>query len=284
MDILNLIKLAAIVLTVFILTWFLLSKKDHNEHLPISARIQTGVIGFMANFFDTFGIGSFATIVALRRMFGLMPDDVRLIGSMNLQAVLPTILQSLIFLHFIDVDLVTLAVACSMITLGGFLSGFIAINISKGRVRKIMLVAFCLTGVILLLSQLGLLPITGSENGLTGYKLALFSLLMLFAGFLPAFGVGYYSLVQISIVLFGVNPLIAFPIMTTASAFQMPVTTVPFLIKKKFYKQSSLILMLTGAIGVALAAPLIAHVNSYYLKWILVIIIGYNILILSKRI
>lgn len=282
MSTLLLIKILAIILAIIVLTWFLINSKTAKEHLTTKSWYKTSFTGFIANFFDTFGIGSFANIVALHRIFRIMPDDVRLIGSMNIQAVLPTLAQALIFLHFIDVDLTTLIVSCVMISLGGFLSGFITVNIDKHLVRKIMFLAFIVTGIILLLSQLGVFHLNGTAHGLSGKRLILFSGFMFIAGFLPAFGVGYYSLVQIAIVMFSVNPIIAFPIMATACAFQMPITAIPFIIKKKFYSKSAIILMLCGVVGVIIAAPLIAHINSYYLKWILFIIIIYNVLILRK--
>jgi len=122
----------------------------------------------------------------------------------------------------------------------------------------------------------------GVAISISGVKLIIFAIFMLLAGALPAFGVGYYSLVQISIFMLGVNPIIAFPVMTTASAFQMPLTAVPFILKKKFYFKSTLILAITGAIGVMLAAPLISMINSYTLKWILLVIVIYNIVTLTK--
>ena len=89
-------------------------------------------------------------------------------------------------------------------------------------------------------------------HGLTGYRLAIFAGFMFISGLLPAFGVGYYSLVQVFIFIVGASPIIAFPIMATASAFQMPATAVPFILKRKFYFKSALILMIAGLLNVSI--------------------------------
>lgn len=282
MDIINVIKVLAIILAFCSLVLFFIYRKE--EDLTRLKFLKTALIGFISNYLDTCGIGSFALIVFFRRLFNVLNNNVDLIGTMNIQAVLPTLLQSLIFLHFIHVDLVTLLVACTMISLGGFLSGYLTITISEKLVKNIMVIAFSFTAVLLFLSQLNIVNIYGSSIGVYGnFKLAVFALLMLFAGSLPAFGVGYYALVQNVVFLFGVNPLIAFPIMTTASAFQMPITSIPFITHKKFYFKSAIVLALTGCVGVMLAAPFISNINSYQIKWLLFVITLNNIYILLRK-
>ena len=276
------IKIIAIFLTIAVLILFFIYRDADTEQLGFVTNIKTIFTGFIANFGDTFGIGSFASMVALRRAFVLMPNEVSLIGSLNLQAMVTALVQALIFLQFVKIDLLTLITSCTMITLGGMLSGIVAVNVSKQFICKIMLFAFIISGIILLLSQLGIFSINGTTDALTGYKLVLFAIFMFISGLLPAFGVGYYSLVQIFIFIIGASPIIAFPIMATASAFQMPATSIPFILKKKFYFKSTILLMVSGVLGVLLAAPLITNVNSYYLKWILFIVIMYNIVGLSK--
>ena len=282
MNVLLVIKLVAIICAILVLLLFFIYRKNNAEHSSYKVKLKTGFTGFIANVGDTFGIGSFASIIALRRIFRIMPDDASLIGTLNLQAMVTALAQALIFLQFVEVDILTLMVSCVMITLGGMLSGFVAVNVSRDFIRKVMLAAFILTGIILLLSQLGVFPINGTSHGLTGYRLAIFAGFMFISGLLPAFGVGYYSLVQVFIFIVGASPIIAFPIMATASAFQMPATAVPFILKRKFYFKSALILMIAGTVGVFVAAPLITNVNAYYLKWILFVVILYNVIILLK--
>lgn len=281
MDILLIIKAIAIILTVLVLIYFLFHK--HSEKLSPLVQLKIAVIGLVSNFLDTIGIGSFAVIVAMRSLLGVMPDDVRLIGTMNIQAMVTALAQALIFLHFVPLDIVTLLVSIVMIALGGFLSGLVAVRIDKKLVHMVMLVAFVITGILLFLSQLNILEIGGSGTAIRGPRLIIFAIFMLVSGTLPAFGVGYYSLIKASIFLFGVNPIVAFPIMASASAYQMPVTSVTFIAKDKFYFKSTIILIIFGTLGVIMATPIITSVNTYTLKWILLGIVIYNIIVLAKK-
>jgi uncharacterized membrane protein YfcA len=259
MNAFDIIKLVAIICAVVVIIYFIY--KFSAEKLSFLEQAKIAFIGFISNLLDTVGIGSFAVIVAMRKMLGVMPDDVKLIGSMNIQAVITALAQMLIFLHYIKLDLTTMLVSIAMITLGGFLSGLIAVRINKAIVHNVMLIAFIVTGILLFLIQLDVLQFTSTSDAITGIRLGIFAIFMLIAGMLPAFGVGYYSLVKTSIFLFGVNPIIAFPIMAAASSYQMPVTAITFMSKNKFYTKSSILLAIFGLIGVFIAAPLISTVN-----------------------
>ncbi len=274
----------AILLVVIVLLLFFKVGFETKELLTFNKTILTGICGFIANFFDTFGVGSFATLIASSKFFKIMPEEIKLIGTLNLQAMITALVQSIIFLHYVNVSLFALIGSCIVISLGGFLSGYVATHINRKLVHLIMLILFIISGLILLLSQLGAFHIYGmANNDLTGTKLIFFLIFMFIAGFLPAFGVGYYSLIQIIVFLFNANPIIAFPIMATASAFQMPITSIPFLKTRNFYFKSTLLIMIFGTLGVLVAAPLITLSNDYYLKWVLFIIIVYNIFMLSKK-
>ena len=279
MNAFDVIKLVAAVLAVIVVIYFF--RKFSLEKLSLVEQAKIAFIGFVSNLLDTVGIGSFAVIVAMRRILGVMPDDVKLIGSMNIQAVITALAQMLIFLHYIQLDLTTMLVAIAMITLGGFLSGLFATRIKTSLVRIIMLIAFIITGILLFLIQMDILSFLNNSHAIKGMRLIFFAIFMLIAGSLPAFGVGYYSLVKTSIFLFGVNPIIAFPIMATASSYQMPVTAITFMRSGKFYARSSILLAVFGVIGVFIAAPLISFVDPYTLKWILFVVVIYNIITLA---
>ncbi|HEX6048867.1 MAG TPA: hypothetical protein VFZ21_06355, partial [Gemmatimonadaceae bacterium] len=60
---------------------------------PTPGGISTG---FITNFFDTLGIGSFATTTAVFRMFKMVPDRI-IPGTLNVGHTLPTIVQAFAF-------------------------------------------------------------------------------------------------------------------------------------------------------------------------------------------
>src|SRR5215203_451142 len=65
-------------------------------------------IGFVTNFFDTLGIGSFATTTALYKLLRVVSDD-RLVGTLVVGHSLPVVAQAFIFLVAVQVDTLVLA-------------------------------------------------------------------------------------------------------------------------------------------------------------------------------
>ena len=61
------------------------------------------LIGFVVNFFDTLGIGSFATTTAAFRLWRLVPDEL-IPGTLLVGLALPVIAQALIFITVVEVN------------------------------------------------------------------------------------------------------------------------------------------------------------------------------------
>src|SRR5215212_5662589 len=104
-----LVSLAALG-AVFVAAWrrAVLARRDH---LPGDERswptpVQT-VIGFITDFFDTLGIGSFATTTTAYKMLDVVPDE-RIVGTIIVGHSLPVVVQAFIFLVAVDVDPVVL--------------------------------------------------------------------------------------------------------------------------------------------------------------------------------
>src|SRR5689334_20353151 len=77
-------------------------------------------IGFFANFFDTLGIGSFATTTSAFR-FTKTVDDRLIPGTLNVGHALPTVAEALIYIAIIEVDLTTLVLLIVASMLGAWL-------------------------------------------------------------------------------------------------------------------------------------------------------------------
>ncbi len=276
------IKIIVTILVLATFAYFLLNIRHGAEQLSLKAKIQTAFTGFIATFFDTFGIGSFASIFALRNAFKLMPDNKRFNGSMVVQSTLPTMIQSILFLQLVQIDSITLITACVMIALGGIVSGYFVKFVTRNAIYNVMLVTFLITIIILILNQMNMLSIGGSLIQVRDGKLVALGIIMFLAGCLPAFGVGYYSIILVVIFLLGLSPAVAYPIMTTASAVQMPMTAVPMIKTRQYYSFSTLLMAIPGCIAVFIAAPIISKVDSSYLKWVLLVVIVYNIWTLFK--
>ena len=73
--------------------------------------------GFVTNFFDTLGIGSFATTTSIFRFWKLVRDEV-IPGTLNVGHTLPTIAQAFIYIAIINVDMKTLLLLIAASVLG----------------------------------------------------------------------------------------------------------------------------------------------------------------------
>src|SRR5271157_2514882 len=90
---------------------------------PSLPHIATGLV---TNFFDTLGIGSFATTTSIFKFTRMVPD--RLIpGTLNAGHTLPVILQAFIYIAVIQVDVRTLLLMIAGAVVGAwFGAGWVA--------------------------------------------------------------------------------------------------------------------------------------------------------------
>src|SRR5260221_207464 len=65
------------------------------------------LIGFVTNFFDTLGIGSFATTTSLFRVLGAVPDEL-IPGTLNVGHTVPSVTQAFIYIAIVAVAMPTL--------------------------------------------------------------------------------------------------------------------------------------------------------------------------------
>src|SRR5688572_3053113 len=105
----NVLLAAMLVLTaVYVAVWVSAVRARHARATEsTSPGILHLAIGFVTNFFDTLGIGSFATTTTLYRLWRLVPDQL-IPGTLNVGHTPPTIVQALIYITIVQVDFQTL--------------------------------------------------------------------------------------------------------------------------------------------------------------------------------
>src|SRR5262245_45203465 len=89
----------------------------------VAIRMPSGLlllIGFVTNFFDTLGIGSFATTTSIYKLKNLVRDEA-IPGTLNVGHTLPTIVQAFIYIGIVDVDMKTLILMIAASMLGTWL-------------------------------------------------------------------------------------------------------------------------------------------------------------------
>src|SRR5512134_3258308 len=150
-------------------------------------------LGAVTNFFDTLGIGSFATTTAWIKFRRLVPDSF-IPATLNVGHALPTIAQSAIFLVIlgVHVDPVLLA-SCIVSAVAGSLVGVplvvrAPVQVVRGVVGVALLIAACLYAM----SNLGLMPIGGDATALPAAQMVVAIAVHFVLGTLMAFGIGLY--------------------------------------------------------------------------------------------
>ena len=234
-------------------------------------RLET-LIGFVATFFDTLGIGSFAPTTAWFRNTNLVPDEL-IPGTMNVGYALPTILTAYIFIDHVDIEPVTLLSMIVASVLGAWLGAGIVARLPRKRIQIGMGSALIIAGLLMVASQLNLKSEGAQALGLELPMLILACLVMAILGALMTIGVGLYAPCMILVSLMGMNPLAAFPIMMGACAFLMPVASVRFVHSGKQLMKVALGMTLGGLPAVLIAAFLVKSLPLYYLKWLVVVVV-----------
>src|SRR3954466_1554464 len=91
------------------------------------------LIGFVTNFFDTLGIGSFAPTTAAIRTWRLMPDEA-IPGTLNIGHAIPSIAQAAIFISIIQVDPVLLVAMIAMAVFGAWLGAGVVVRLDRSMI------------------------------------------------------------------------------------------------------------------------------------------------------
>jgi uncharacterized membrane protein YfcA len=222
--------------------------------------------GFITNFFDTLGIGSFAQQTSIFKFFGLVDDRV-IPGTMNVGNTLPTVAQAFIFMTAVKVEPLTLVSLSLAAPVGAVLGAGVVARMPRPRIQFGMGVGLTAVALIILCGLLGLLPLGGEAIGLEGWKLALAVVMSFVFGALQTIGVGFYAPCMAMVYALGMHPLTAFPIMMTATAMLMAAGSARFVQEDAYDRKAALALTAAGVAGVFLAAFIVKSLPLTVLKW-----------------
>ncbi len=233
------------------------------------------VVGFITDFFDTLGVGSFATTTAFYRL-GKTVDDAKIPGTLNVGHTLPTILQALIYINTIEIDLWTLWLLISASVLGSYLGAAFVTSLPKRAIQIGMGIALLAAVSLILAKLLNFIPPGGDSLGLTGFNLIVGLIGNLFFGALMTIGVGAYAPIMVMVSLLGMNQKAAFPLMMGSCAFLMPVASYRFIRSGKYDPRAALGLTMLGIPGVAMAAWIVKELSVEAVNWLVVFVVIYT--------
>jgi uncharacterized membrane protein YfcA len=243
---------------------------------PKESALELGT-GFVTNFFDTLGIGSFAPTTSVFKFFKIVPD--RLIpGTLNVGHTIPTIAEAFIYTAVIAVDTTTLILMIAAAVAGAYLGAGVVASWPKRKVQIGM--GSALLAAAALFTYKNLPSLTGHPNllsdseagtlGLHGLTLVMGLVGNFALGALMTLGIGMYAPCMILVSLLGMNSKSAFPIMMGSCAFLMPVSSARFVKKDAYSLRPALGLAIGGLPGVLIAAFIVKDLDLVYVRWLVI--------------
>jgi uncharacterized membrane protein YfcA len=239
------------------------------------------LLGAVTNFFDTLGIGSFASTTAYLKFRRLVSDDL-IPGTLNVGHALPTITQAVIFTTAVAVAPLTLVSMVAAAVAGAYLGAGIVARLPLRGVQIGMGLALLVAAGLFTLKLIGLLPPGGAALGLSGGLLVLAVAANFVLGALMSLGIGLYAPCLILVSLLGMNPIAAFPIMMASCACLMPVGSLAFIRERKYDRRTAIGLALGGIPGVLVAAFIVKSLPLQWLYWLVVIVVLYAAVLMLR--
>ena len=232
-------------------------------------------IGFVTAFFDTLGIGSFATTTAVYKLRDMVP--VKLIpGTLNVGHALSTIAQAFIYTKLVAVDAGTLILMIVAASIGSWIGVGVVVHWPRRKIQIGMGIALLGAAALMLMTQLNVVPGGGAALGLTGPRLWIGLAGNFVLGVLMMLGIGLYAPCMIMIYLLGMDPKAAFPIMMGSCAFLMPVASARFVRERSFDLRASLGLLLGGIPAVLIAAFIVKSLPLTVVRWLVLVVVLYT--------
>jgi uncharacterized membrane protein YfcA len=232
-------------------------------------------IGFLTDFLDTLGIGSFAVTTSLFKLLKTCPDE-EIPGTLNVGHSIPTFAEAFIFIALVAVEGRTLVLMILASVVGAwFGAGFVA-SWPRRKIQIGMGVALLTAAGFFLMKNLGLFPAGGESLGLSGPLLAAGLIGNFVFGALMTLGIGAYAPSMILVSLLGMNPVAAFPIMMGSCAFLMPTASIRFVSQRRYAPAPSLGLTLGGTPAVLIAAYVVKSLPLTALRWLVIAVVLYT--------
>ena len=240
-------------------------------------------LGAVTNFFDTLGIGSFATTTAWIKFRHMVPDSF-IPATLNAGHALPTVVQSAIYLVILGVrvDPVLLASCIAAAVLGSLIGVPLVVRASVQLVQGIVGVALLIAAALYAMSNLDLFPIGGSATALPMLEMSVAVAVHFLLGALMAFGIGLYAPSLILLSLLGLDPRLAFPIMASACAFLMPATGFSFVKSSRIDLRIVIGIAIGGIPATIVAALLVKEMPIVWLRWGVVVVVLYAAFLLLR--
>lgn len=273
----NLTKAALLTLLVlgniaFVIGWIWAAKRQRLRERPTPGDIA---IGFVTDFLDTLGIGSYAPTTALYKFRG-SPADELIPGTLNVGHNAAAFLETLLFVTAVTVEPVLLLCMIVSATAGAWLGARVVSRMPRRTIQLCMGVALLIAAFFFAMRNLGAMPTGGgTAMGLSGWRFGLAVGVNFLLGALMCIGIGNYAPTMILLALLGLNPLAAFPIMMGSDGILQPVASLGFFRSGRFAHGPALGLVIGGAAGVLIAFFIVKQLPLTAMRWLVIVVVSY---------
>jgi len=242
--------------------------------VPQWPRLGDLVIGFITEFLDALGIGSFAPTTALFKLRG-SPRDELIPGTLNVGHNLGAIVETVVFVTAVQVDPILLIATIGSATLGAWLGAGVVSRLPRRGIQLVMGAALLNAATIFVMANVGAFPAGGVAMDLSGWKFYFAVVVSCGLGALMSVGIGIYAPQMIMLSLLGLNPLGAFPIMMGSCGLLQPAASLRFFKTGRFDYGASLGLTLGGVPGVLIAVFIVKSLPLDVLRWLVAGVVLY---------
>jgi uncharacterized membrane protein YfcA len=234
-------------------------------------------IGAVANFFDTLGVGSFATTTAALRL-GRLVDDDYIPGTMNVGHATPTILEAVLYIIALGglVDTPTIVSMVVAAGLGAWFGAGIVSSWPRQRIQRAMSIALIITAGFMALRMIASLSLREGTIGLSGLSLVIGVVASVVIGSLTSLGIGNYAPTMAVTFLLGMNEKAVFPVMATSAAVILPAAAIRFYRSGRFDRKAALGFTLGGIPGVLIAVYVVKELPLDAVRWLVVAVLLYT--------
>lgn len=241
-----------------------------------SAVRWTGLIalGFVTDFLDTLGVGSFATTSSALKLAKVTQDE-NIPGTLNVGHSLPTVLEAVLYITVIQVEPPTLISMILAGGLGSWLGAGVVVRWPRRTIQRALAAGLLATAVFITVRLLYHYPEQGAL-GLHGLKLTIAILANALFGALCMLGIGSYAPCLALVSLLGMNPKAAFPIMMGSAAVFLPLGSIRFLKAGRYDRPTVIGLAIGGLPGVLVAALIVKELPLDYVRWLVVGVLTYT--------
>lgn len=240
-------------------------------------------LGAVVNFFDTFGIGSFAQTTAWLKFRKLVPD--RLIPPTMIAGLTPpAMVESIIFLVLlgVKVDPALLFGGAIATGVGGIVGAPLVVRAKAWIVQMTVAIGLVLAGIAFVLAIAGAMPVGGTASslplGLTIIAIGLSFVL----GLLANFGVGNYAPTLAILSLMGMDPHYCFPIMASGASLMGAASSMKFVKVPDMDLGIVVGLTLGGIPAVLVAALIVKQMDVDVLRYVITLVVFYTAIVMGR--